>query len=1235
MLRVLYYTTTDSEYLSLIRARDELQQRFPDAFHIDFFGKNSERDMREIYSCLDEADFVLITLMGTFIGMDDFDDFLEEVHRRKIPVHIQSSVMRESKELRKKASQEEAFQMQVEQYIYNGGSQNYLQLLLFLSNRLKGSSYDVESVQEIPLESLYYRGELFSSLEVLYKKYPRKPLQAALVFYRSLYLSKNMQVIDALIEEGVRAGIQIIGCFFYSVTPSDLDNKSFCETFLDLFGRDGKEVQVILNLAGFSINTGTSKMGEETLTDLKEIDLPILKIFSSTGTYDSWIESDQGLTPIDYSLSLVMPEFDGQIMGQLVSHKEKTHQESLEIPFHSPLVEGIQGAVAMAKSYARLRRTPASQKRLAIILHNYPAGDANIGSASGLDTFTSVFRLLHRLQEEGYHLEKPYQSAEELLEDVLSHGTNEREWVDREKKRSQSLFLSHQDYLSVFASFSPIAQKKIVEEWGNPPGDILTDEIGILIPGFSNGNIFIGMQPSRGFGDDPGKIAHSPDLVAHHQYIAYYHYLKNIWKADAYLHVGTHGTLEFLPGKSTGLSRDCYPNKLLSNVPNFYYYIIKNPAEGTIAKRRSNAAIISYLIAQLSFVHNYDELEVLESTIQQYERAQYESLESSAVYWEEVQTLIQEMHLHDDLDLELDASPEDVLSAVWKYLYEIRSNYITKGLHILGDAPREQSLIEMLLVLLRTENEEIPSLVRTYAQALGYDLDQLLDSPEERTYGPQRNGELIQGLYHQLAELLEKMRQNNWQEKPCQDILLQENLEHPDLFKIFRYIRETLVPKLEECSREIDAFLEGLEGKFILPGKSGNISRGGADLLPTGRNFYTLDPLTVPSKSAWKTGRALGDAVLADYYSQHQRYPESIAIILWGLSTLRSRGDCLAQIYYLLGLEPMWEPGTGRVRELRVIPLEELGRPRVDVTVRISGVFRDIFPHQLGLLEKAFSLVASLEEEEDQNFLLRHVREDIREALAGGKTQDQAHHEAMLRVFGSKPGAYGTGVSHAIDESKWESSDDLAEIFLNLGSYAYTSQQCGIFHRESFEKRLQKVEATVQNATSRETDILHVDDYYQYHGGLASAVKFVRGEKPVMYCGDSSDPERIKLREADKELKFVYRSRVLNPEWIASMTEHGYKAAGDFSKMFKYALGWDATAEIMDKWMYDALAEKYVLDPEMLGFFEKYNPMALKDMIETLLEAEQRGLWEASQEMVESLYELLLRAEALLENTLI
>ncbi|MDO4800083.1 MAG: cobaltochelatase subunit CobN [Bacillota bacterium] len=1260
MFRVLYYTTSDGEYINFAKAAETLNERYPNAFRIEFFGKNTSRCLDDMAKEMGQADFVLMTLMGTYFGDGDIDSLLTLAKERNVPVHIQSSVMRDTKKLRKMSGQSKEFCDDIERFIFNGGAENYVRLFLHLANRIKRTTYAEAACIEVPTEAIYYRGQVFVRYEDFAKTCPPRKQNIGLIFYRSQFVSGNVRMVDAIVEEGERRGVRMIPMYFYSVPGSDIASRPFKQAFTDLLCPSGEPViEAVINLAGFSINTGVSSMAPDTITDLERFNLPIIKGFSSTGTRADWQKSTIGLTQIDYSMNVVMPEFDGQIMGQLISHKEKRVGGELDIPYHSPFASGIGTIVEMAMRYGALRQKKNQEKRIAIILHNYPASDSNIGTASGLDTFRSVAKLIDRLSEEGYRVERRYETGDDLLADVMRHGTNEREWVDVEAKADRTLYLPEPEYRAMFEAMSSAAREQVTVAWGEAPGEILVEDGGIRIPGFENGNLFIGIQPARGFGDDPDKITHSPDLVPHHQYIAYYHYLKNVWKADAYLHVGTHGTLEFLPGKSVGLGEDCWPNRLLGAMPNFYYYIIKNPGEGTIAKRRASAAIIDYLIPRLSFVQDYDDLENLELAISQYEKACYEGIESTTAYWIEVLEQIRALHLDSDLGLDLEsAAREDLLARLWKYLYEIKNNYITKGLHVLGEAPTGADLAEMLLVLMRVRNGDIPSLVEAYVASRGYDYEALVASPEriapkdptpsdpaeglEQGGNGERNGDLLARLKDDLRRMVEGIvaamesdvetvggaketdsRIVNW--------LQREGVASDELRIALHYMIDVLIPNLKACSGEAESLIRGLSGQFILPGKSGNVSRGGADLLPTGRNFYTIDPLAVPTKSAWRTGMVLGDQMLEEHLRRYGKYPESVAIVLWGLSTIRSKGDDLAEIYYLMGLEPEWEPGTQRVRSLRVIPTSELGRPRIDVTVKISGVFRDIFPHQISMLDKAVAMVEALEESEEENFVKRHVAADERDAIEAGIDPAIARREALYRVFGCKPGAYGAGVSHVVDESAWSEPEDIADVFLNWGSYVYGRDEV-VFSRRGFEKRLSRVEATIQNATSRETDILSVDDYYQYHGGLAGAVKRVTGSRPEMYCGDSSDPDRVKIRTADQELKYVYRSRVLNSEWIESMKVHGYKAAGDFSKMFRYALGWDATVKVLDNWMYDALAEKYLLDAAMQEFFEQNNPQAMHSMIETLLEANQRGMWNASEEMLRSLYELLLQAEGHLEN---
>ncbi len=1255
MFKIIYYTTTDGEYTNVVSASEYLNKTYPTEFNFQFFGRNINRHPSEMYDELDDTDFILFTLMGENFSYDEIDNFLNAVHERGITTHIQSSVMRNPERQRALSRESLELRKEIERYIFNGGVDNYIALFIMLANKLKGADLAQPAMTEIALDGLYYKGTVFTSIEAFYKRSRRCAIRIGVLFYRSHFISGNTHVIDAYIAEGERRGITIIPLYFYGAVPTDVGNLGVEGAMQKLFYyKDKLDIQAIINFAAFSLSTGQTHMIGGIDPVLKKLDIPVVKSFSTTQTLEQWRDNANGMNQIDYTLNLIMAEYDGQIHGQMVSSKEYIDIAGLPVPRHIAYPPGVVNMLDAAIKYARLSTIDNSEKKLAIILHNYPAGDANIGTASGLDTMESLIVLLKRLKAEGFKVDTIYQDGTALLDALLSHGTNETRWIDVDDNDRTYFSYPLKDYLKWIDGIADGTIRAHVDsEWDDIPllVDKAKDDPKILIPGLKNGNLFIGIQPRRGMGENTEQLIHSTILPPHHQYMAYYHYQADIFGADAFIHVGTHGTLEFLPGKAVAQTPFCFPNLMLENTPNFYFYTVKNPAEGAIAKRRAFATIIDYLIPKLKFVEGYDEIDHLERAMHDYERANFEGFESLYPYQSEILKLIESLNLQEDLDIELPESAgakgaetlaeddfEAIMQSCWRYIYEIKRNFIAMGLHTLGQPLSGEDLIDMVMVLTRVKNGEVPSIAETFAKTRGLDYYDAIEKQQTKMPDGRRLGEQISAINAELKQLLSELITNDYyalneeqKSNRIVNITKRYSAQSDDFSAVLRFIMTSIVPNLMLVSDEVEHLIKGLNGQFIPPGNSGNISRGGANILPTGRNFYTVDTRIVPTKSAWQTGMQLGDAVLRDYYVENGSYPQSVAIVLWGLSTIRSKGDDLAEIYYLLGVKPVWNEGTGRVVGLQIIPLKELGRPRIDVTVRISGVFRDMFPNQIKLIDKAINMIAELDEPIEDNYLANHFKADLAENIAAGMSAEDARLNAQSRIFGARPGQYGAGISSAVDQANWQDSDDLSNIYLNWGSYAYGKKQYGIFMRNAFENRLKRVEATIQNATSRETDILSVDDYYQYHGGLACAVKTVRKRMPKMYCGDSSDPDHIKLKSADKELKYVYRSRVLNNNWIDAMKQHGYKAAGDISKMFKYALGWSSTADIVDKWMYDELANKYVLDKDMMAWFEQHNPQALFNMIETLLEANQRELWQADDEMLMKLQQILLAMEAKLE----
>jgi cobaltochelatase CobN len=455
---------------------------------------------------------------------------------------------------------------------------------------------------------------------------------------------------------------------------------------------------------------------------------------------------------------------------------------------------------------------------------------------------------------------------------------------------------------------------------------------------------------------------------------------------------------------------------------------------------------------------------------------------------------------------------------------------------------------------------------------------------------------------------------------------------HPGVTEALTYIRDDLVPRLEQTREEQEACLAALEGRFVKPGPSGAPSRGQAHILPTGRNFYSVDPQKIPTPAAWEVGKKLGDALIERYLTEHGAYPDNVGLILWASPTMRSKGDDVAEILYLLGVKPIWQRGSGNVRGVKIIPAAELGRPRIDVTPRISGIFRDAFPLLVDLIDKAVQMVAILDETPESNFIRRHVLRDLQDLKKEGLDGEDAFRQATFRVFGSPPGSYGAGVAQLVESKAWKTTDDLGNMYINWSSYAYGRDTFGQAAEKNFRRTLSRMSVTVKNEDTREKDMMTCTDFYNYHGGLITAVHAVRGKRPFSLSGDSADPEQVKVRTTTEEARHVFRSRLLNPIWLEGLKRHGYKGAGDISKAMDIILGWDATADVVDDWMYRRFAEKVPLNREMQDWMKTVNPYALHNILDKLLEAIGRGMWQAGPEMEDELRNAYLEVEGDIEE---
>jgi cobaltochelatase CobN len=638
-------------------------------------------------------------------------------------------------------------------------------------------------------------------------------------------------------------------------------------------------------------------------------------------------------------------------------------------------------------------------------------------------------------------------------------------------------------------------------------------------------------------------------------------------------------------------------------------------------------------------MHNadtYEEMAALEIQLQDYYQAKLADQGKIPV----IQKLIWETIIQAKLDHDLGVTEAEALAdfdgfleKLHAYLHEVSDTQIRDGLHLLGVPPSGERLEEFLVTLTRLDNGSVPSLRQSLAELKGYDYEDLLTNrgklrPEGRT-----NGDVIKELHNTCLKMMKQFNAADFDEQSI-DAVVKDVIDggSPEVLECLSYVSSFLVPALEQTTDELTNTLLACSGNYIPPGASGSITRGMADILPTGKNFYTVDPRTLPSAAAWKVGVDLGDALLGRYLKEEGKYPESIGITIWAIDTMKTKGEDIAEVLYLMGVKPVWESTSGRVTGLELISTEELKRPRIDVTLRITGMFRDAFPNIIYLIDEAVEMVAKLKESPEENYVAKHVEDEVKERVAQGADEEKAQEEACYRIFAACPGAYGGGISHAIDSQNWKDQKDLCDVYITWGSYVYNRKVYGVAVPEQFKLRLSKLNLTVKNDNCREYDILDGDDWYELHGGMITSTKILGGKIPRSYCGDSSDPNRVKIRSTAEETYHVFRSRILNPKYINGLKRHAYQGAAELSRAVDYVLGWDATVEVVEDWMYEKLAEKYVLDVEMQEWLKDVNPFALQNMTERLLEAIQREMWHPTEEMKKELQQLYLNIEGLLEG---
>ncbi|GHJ33218.1 cobaltochelatase subunit CobN [Streptomyces hygroscopicus subsp. sporocinereus] len=1209
---ILLLSTSDTDLLSARAATGPVPYRLANPARLA---------LDDLPGLLEGAELVVVRLLG---GVRAWQEGLDILLAGDLPVVVLTGEQAPDAQLMEASTVPVGIAAEAHAYLAHGGPANLAQLARFLSDTVLLTGHGFEPPAPAPTW-----GPLERAARAADPDGATRPTIAVL-YYRAHHMSGNTAFVEALCRAVEDAGGRPLPLFVASLRAPEPE-------LIQALGAADAVVTTVL-AAGGTRPAEASAGGDDEAWDagaLAALDVPVLQALCLTSPRAAWEENDEGLSPLDAATQVAVPEFDGRLITVPFSFKE-VDEDGLPVYVADP--ERAARVAGIAVRHARLRHVPAADKRLALVLSAYPTKHSRIGNAVGLDTPASAIALLRRLRASGYDLgpeDGPDAlpglvsgDGDELIYALIEAGGHDQEWLTEEQLARNPVRIPAADYRRWYATLPSELREAVEEHWGPPPGEMFVDtsrdpEGEIVLAALRRGNLLVVIQPPRGFGENPIAIYHDPDLPPSHHYLAAYRWIATPradggFGADAMVHLGKHGNLEWLPGKNAGLSAACGPDAALGDLPLIYPFLVNDPGEGTQAKRRAHATLVDHLVPPMARADSYGDIARLEQLLDEY--ASISSMDPAKLpaIRAQIWTLIQAARLDHDLGLEErpdDDGFDDFLLHVDGWLCEVKDAQIRDGLHVLGTAPTGPERVNLVLAILRARQiwggtSALPGL----REALGLD-----ESAATRTGADEAE--------ERARALVQAMEDAEWAPEAVEKaVLTLAEEQRPAVAAILDFAAREVVPRLAATTDEIEHAVHALAGGFVPAGPSGSPLRGLVNVLPTGRNFYSVDPKAVPSRLAWETGQALADSLLERYRADNDgQWPKSVGLSLWGTSAMRTSGDDVAEALALVGVRPVWDDASRRVTGLEPVPLDQLGRPRVDVTLRISGFFRDAFPHVVGLLDDAVRLAASLDESDEDNYVRAHTRADLAE--------HGDERRATTRIFGSRPGTYGAGLLQLIDSRDWRTDADLAEVYTVWGGYAYGRGLEGRPARAEMESAYRRIAVAAKNTDTREHDIADSDDYFQYHGGMVATVRALKGTAPAAYIGDSTRPETVRTRTLHEETSRVFRARVVNPRWIEAMRRHGYKGAFELAATVDYLFGYDATTGVVADWMYDKLAQTYLLDPENRSFLEEANPWALHGMAERLLEAESRGLWaEPDPEVLERVRELYLETEGGLEG---
>lgn len=1055
------------------------------------------------------------------------------------------------------------------QYWLAGCEQNIANMVRLLIDRyangprkgLRGIA-KVEPPLEYPDIGVYHpkmKGRIAESVD----KLPTGPSEAkgtvGVLLLRSYLLAGNAGHYDGMLETFEAKGLRVIPVF-----ASGLDQRPAIEQFFIKNGRP--TVDAVVSLTGFSLVGGPAYNDSKAAEDiLAALDVPYLSAHPvEFQTLEQWATSDRGLMPVESTIMVAIPELDGCSNPMVYGGRSdggdvacpgcekfcKFERNESGGDMHVCSERAEMLASRTAKLVA-LRRSERKDRKVAAVLFNFPPNAGNTGTAAFLGVFESLYNTLKAMKAEGYTVEVP-ESVDALREAIINgnaarFGAN----ANVHARVMAGDHVKNERYL-----------REIEAQWGPAPGKQQSDGSSIFILGERFGNVFVGVQPAFGYEGDPMRLLFEKGFAPTHAFSAFYRWIKQDFGAHAVLHFGTHGALEFMPGKQTGLSGTCWPDRMIGDLPNMYLYASNNPSEGAIAKRRSAATLVSYLTPPVAHAGLYRGLLELKSSLERWRGLTPEEETERA----NLATLVQAQAAGLDL---APAEPAwtaeeagDTIAKLADAVLEMEYALIPHGLHVVGNVPSEEERVETLEAVADAMHGKRPDKALLEALVRG-------GHPEHLS----GNGPEAQANLDMLKELAG-------------------------------------IDKLLAEDHELAAILRALDGKFIRPAPGGDLLRT-PQVLPTGRNLHGFDPFRIPSAYALQDGAKQAQRLIDKHIAEGNPLPETVAIVLWGTDNLKNEGAPIGQALALMGARPRFD-GYGRLAGADLIPLEELGRPRIDVIITMSGIFRDLLPLQIKLLAEAAFMAASAEEPAEQNFIRKH-------SLAYQAAHNCDMETASLRVFGNADGAYGSNVNHLVENSRWEDEDELAETYTKRKSFAYGLKGQPVQHAELLKSALADVDLAYQNLDSVELGVTTVDHYFDTLGGISRAVRKAKGGQAApVYIGDQTRGAGT-VRTLSEQVALETRTRMLNPKWYEGMLKHGYEGVRQIEEHVTNTMGWSATTGEVAPWVYKQLTETFVLDPEMRARLAALNPVASAKVANRLIEAHERNYWSPDPEMLETL----------------